>query len=210
MSLESEVDLPGGAVLPGALPDALRAELIAFRRDLHMHPELGNQEFRTTAAIKERLERAGLKPRVLAVGTGLVCDIGVEGEQWAGGPSMLAMRADIDGLPIPDMKSDCPYRSTVPDRAHACGHDVHTTVVLGAGLVLAELHKQGLLPRPVRLIFQPAEEVLPGGAADVIKCGALEGVGAIIAVHCDPRVDAGQVGLREAPSPRPATGWRSP
>ncbi|MFI7012886.1 M20 family metallopeptidase [Streptomyces sp. NPDC050164] len=199
MSLESEVDLPGGAVLPGALPDALRAELIAFRRDLHMHPELGNQEFRTTAAIKERLEQAGLKPRVLAVGTGLVCDIGVEGEQWAGGPSMLAMRADIDGLPIPDMKSDCPYRSTVPDRAHACGHDVHTTVVLGAGLVLAELHKQGLLPRPVRLIFQPAEEVLPGGAADVIKCGALEGVGAIVAVHCDPRVDAGQVGLREGP-----------
>ncbi|MET9680394.1 M20 family metallopeptidase [Streptomyces coeruleorubidus] len=199
MSLESEVDLPAGAVLPGALPDALRAELIAFRRDLHMHPELGNQEFRTTAAIKERLEQAGLKPRVLAVGTGLVCDIGVEGEQWAGGPSMLAMRADIDGLPIPDMKSDCPYRSTVPDRAHACGHDVHTTVVLGAGLVLAELHKQGLLSRPVRLIFQPAEEVLPGGAADVIKCGALEGVGAIVAVHCDPRVDAGQVGLREGP-----------
>ncbi|WP_338785470.1 M20 family metallopeptidase [Streptomyces sp. DG1A-41] len=199
MSLESEVDLPGGAVLPGALPDALRAELIAFRRDLHMHPELGNQEFRTTAAIKERLEKAGLKPRVLAVGTGLVCDIGVEGERWDGGPSMLALRADIDGLPIPDMKSECPYRSTVPDRAHACGHDVHTTVVLGAGLVLAELHKQGLLPRPVRLIFQPAEEVLPGGAADVIKCGALEGVGAIVAVHCDPRVDAGQVGLREGP-----------
>ncbi|MFF7308582.1 amidohydrolase [Streptomyces sp. NPDC008137] len=199
MSLESEVDLPGEAVLPGALPDALRAELIAFRRDMHMHPELGNQEFRTTAAIKERLERAGLKPRVLTVGTGLVCDIGVEGERWDGGPSMLALRADIDGLPIPDTKADCPYRSTVPDRAHACGHDVHTTVVLGAGLVLAELHKQGLLPRPVRLIFQPAEEVLPGGAADVIKCGALEGVGAIIAVHCDPRVDAGKIGLREGP-----------
>ncbi|GAA2286259.1 M20 family metallopeptidase [Streptomyces hawaiiensis] len=199
MSLESEVDLPGGAVLPGALPDALRAELIAFRRDLHMHPELGNQEFRTTAAIKERLERAGLKPRVLAVGTGLVCDIGVEGEQWDGGPSMLALRADIDGLPIPDTKAECPYRSTVPDRAHACGHDVHTTVVLGAGLVLAELHRQGALPRPVRLIFQPAEEVLPGGAADAIKAGALEGVGAIIAVHCDPRVDAGKIGLREGP-----------
>ncbi|MFJ4277950.1 M20 family metallopeptidase [Streptomyces massasporeus] len=199
MSLESEVDLPGGAVLPGALPDALRAELIAFRRDMHMHPELGNQEFRTTAAIKERLERAGLKPRVLAVGTGLVCDIGIEGDHWDGGPSMLALRADIDGLPIPDTKTDCPYRSTVPDRAHACGHDVHTTVVLGAGLVLAELHRQGALPRPVRLIFQPAEEVLPGGAADVIKCGALEGVGAIIAVHCDPRVDAGKIGLREGP-----------
>ncbi|MDL5203434.1 M20 family metallopeptidase [Streptomyces sp. ALI-76-A] len=192
MSLESEADLPGEALLPGALPEALRAELVAFRRDLHMHPELGNQEFRTTAAIKERLEKAGLKPRVLPVGTGLVCDIG----EWDEGRPMLALRADIDGLPIPDMKTECPYRSTVPDRAHACGHDVHTTVVLGAGLVLADLHRQGLLPRPVRLIFQPAEEVLPGGAADAIDCGVLEGVGQMIAVHCDPRVDAGRIGLR--------------
>ncbi|MFI9822479.1 M20 family metallopeptidase [Streptomyces sp. NPDC052013] len=198
MSLESEIDLPGGAVLPGALPEALRAELVAFRRDLHMHPELGNQEFRTTAAIKERLERAGLKPRVLSGGTGVICDIGTPLDMVTDTP-MLAMRADIDGLPIPDMKADCPYRSTVPDRAHACGHDVHTTVVLGAGLVLAELHRQGALPRPVRLIFQPAEEVLPGGAADAIEDGALTGVGRIIALHCDPRVDAGKIGLREGP-----------
>ncbi|CAL9562037.1 amidohydrolase [Streptomyces griseomycini] len=198
MSLESEVDLPGGAVLPGALPEALRAELVAFRRDLHMHPELGNQEFRTTAAIKERLEQAGLKPRVLSSGTGVICDIGTDVE--AGTDSaMLALRADIDGLPIPDMKTECPYRSTVPDRAHACGHDVHTAVVLGTGLVLAELHRQGLLPRPVRLIFQPAEEVLPGGAADAIADGALDGIGRILAVHCDPRVDAGRIGLREGP-----------
>ncbi|MEU3145633.1 MULTISPECIES: M20 family metallopeptidase [unclassified Streptomyces] len=208
MSLESEIDLPGGAVLPGTLPEALRAELVAFRRDLHMHPELGNQEFRTTAAIKERLERAGLAPRVLSGGTGLICDIGVRdggsgiastGTGAVPGAGMLALRADIDGLPIPDMKTGCPYRSTVPDRAHACGHDVHTTVVLGAGLVLAELHRQGLLPRPVRLIFQPAEEVLPGGAADAILDGALDGIGRIVAVHCDPRVDAGRIGLREGP-----------
>ncbi|MER5448979.1 M20 family metallopeptidase [Streptomyces sp. NPDC002766] len=192
MSPESENDLPGEA-LPGTLPEALRAELVAFRRDLHMHPELGNQEFRTTAAIKERLERAGLKPRVLAGGTGLICDIG----EWDGGRPMLALRADIDGLPIPDTKSECAYRSTVPDRAHACGHDVHTTVVLGAGLVMADLHRHGKLPRPVRLLFQPAEEVLPGGAADAIECGVLDGVGRILAVHCDPRVDAGRIGLRE-------------
>ncbi|MGW0910591.1 M20 family metallopeptidase [Streptomyces sp. NPDC002784] len=198
MSVESEADLrveAGEASLPGTLPEALRAELVAFRRDLHMHPELGNQEFRTTAAIKERLEKAGLKPRVLPAGTGLVCDIG----NWDDGLPALALRADIDALPIPDAKTDCPYRSTVPDRAHACGHDVHTTVVLGAGLVMADLHGKGLLPRPVRLIFQPAEEVLPGGAADVIESGALQGVGRILAVHCDPRVDAGRVGLREGP-----------
>ncbi|MCL8011814.1 M20 family metallopeptidase [Streptomyces sp. AS02] len=192
MSAESEADHPGGAVLPGTLPEALRAELVEFRRDLHMHPELGNQEFRTTAAIKARLEKAGLKPRVLAIGTGLICDIG----EWDGGRPMLALRADIDGLPIPDTKSDCPYRSRVPDRAHACGHDVHTAVVLGAGLVLAELLKRGQLSRPVRLIFQPAEEVLPGGAADVVECGVLEGVGRMLAVHCDPKVDAGKIGLR--------------
>ncbi|WP_326721038.1 MULTISPECIES: amidohydrolase [unclassified Streptomyces] len=192
MSRESEADLPGEAVLPGALPEALRAELVAFRRDLHMHPELGNQEFRTTAALKARLELAGLEPRVLAIGTGLICDIG----DWDGVRPLLALRADIDALPIPDTKADCAYRSTVPDRAHACGHDVHTSVVLGAGLVLAELHREGRLPRPVRLIFQPAEEVLPGGAPDAIESGVLEGVGRIIGVHCDPKVDAGRIGLR--------------
>ncbi|WP_181804373.1 amidohydrolase [Streptomyces shenzhenensis] len=191
MSQETEADLPAD-VLPGVLSEELHAELVAFRRDLHMHPELGNQEFRTTAAIKERLEKAGLRPRVLRSGTGLLCDIGPVGD----GLPVLALRADIDALPIPDMKTECAYRSTVPDRAHACGHDVHTTVVLGAGLVLAELHERGQLPRPVRLLFQPAEEVLPGGAADAIESGVLDGVGRIIAVHCDPRVDVGRIGLR--------------
>ncbi|MER5810350.1 amidohydrolase [Streptomyces sp. NPDC002033] len=198
MSRESPTALPGKPdrpELPGKLPDHLRAELIAFRRDLHMHPELGHQEFRTTAAIKARLEKAGLRPRVLKSGTGLICDVGT----WDGGRPMLALRADIDALPIPDAKTHVSYRSTVPDRAHACGHDVHTAVVLGAGLVLADLDRQGLLPHPVRLLFQPAEEVLPGGASDAIESGVLDGVGRIIAVHCDPRVDAGRIGLRPGP-----------
>ncbi|MFC8271986.1 M20 family metallopeptidase [Streptomyces sp. NPDC057271] len=200
---------PGSVALPGTLSAPLRAELIAFRRDLHMHPELGNQEFRTTAAVKARLEAAGLAPKILPAGTGLVCDIGTSGggrssDKGDGGPRvgrarpMLAIRADLDALPIPDVKTVA-YRSTVPNRAHACGHDVHTTTVLGAGLVLAELDRQGLLPNPVRLIFQPAEEVLPGGAADAIEYGVLDGVGRIIAVHCDPKVDAGRIGLRPGP-----------
>ncbi|WP_443042758.1 amidohydrolase [Streptomyces sp. NBC_00344] len=187
----------GEAVLPGVLPVTLRDELIAIRRDLHRHPELGNQEFRTTAALKARLEQAGLAPQVLNTGTGLMCDIGAR--DLDGARPMLALRADIDALPIPDTKVGCDYRSTVPDMAHACGHDIHTVAVLGAGLVLAELDRAGMLPYPVRLIFQPAEEVLPGGAPDAIASGVLEGVGRIIGVHCDPKVDAGRIGLRAGP-----------
>src|SRR5689334_6645239 len=126
--------VPSGALSEAVLTPALRAELVEFRRDLHSHPELGRQEFRTTEKIKARLEAAGLEPRVLPAGTGLVCDIG------AADPARprLALRADIDALPVPDTKT-VEYRSTVEGRAHACGHDVHTTVTLGAGLVLAEL-----------------------------------------------------------------------
>jgi amidohydrolase len=195
MSLDETDATPSAdAALPGALPDGLRAELVAFRRDLHMHPELGNCEFRTTAALKARLEKAGLEPRVLPSGTGLICDIG----PWDGVTPALALRGDIDALPIPDTKT-VPYRSTVADRAHACGHDVHTTVVLGAGLVLAELAREGRLRTPVRLLFQPAEEVLPGGAAEAIEGGALDGVGRILALHCDPKVEVGRIGLRTGP-----------
>ncbi|MFR9725846.1 amidohydrolase [Streptomyces sp. MS19] len=181
---------PESAPIP-PLDDRLRAELIAFRRDLHMHPELGNQEVRTTAAVAARLTRAGLAPRVLDGGTGLICDVRAPGQD---GP-LLALRADLDALPIPDTKT-VPWRSTVPDRAHACGHDVHTTVVLGAGLVLAEAAAAGRLSRPVRLLFQPAEEVLPGGAQDAIEAGVLDGVERILALHCDPKVDAGRLGVR--------------
>jgi amidohydrolase len=210
LSPDPEVGRPGSAALlgslpessanlPGTLPDALRCELVAFRRDMHMHPELGNQEFRTTQSIKARLERAGLRPRVLPMGTGLICDIHPGLAQQADGARpLLAFRADIDALPIPDTKT-VPYRSTAPGRAHACGHDVHTTVVLGAGLVLAELARQDQLPRSVRLLFQPAEEVLPGGATDAIDGGVLDGVDRILGVHCDPKVDAGLIGLRPGP-----------
>jgi len=168
-----------------------REELVAVRRDIHAHPELGNAEKRTTDLVAARLERAGLAVRRLP-GTGLLCDIGD-----LAAPA-VALRADLDALPLAD-SSGVDFASTVAGVAHACGHDVHTTAVLGAGLVLAGMHRDGLLPGRVRLLFQPAEEVTPGGALEVIEAGGLEGVARIFAVHCDPRLDVGMVGLRAGP-----------
>jgi amidohydrolase len=164
-----------------------RSALVDFRRDLHAHPELGREEMRTTERITELLRAAGLTPQVLPTGTGLVCDIG--------GPPTIGLRADIDALPLTDVK-DVGYRSTVRGVCHACGHDVHTTVVAGTGLFLAGLAAAGELPRGVRLIFQPAEELMPGGALDVIAAGGLDGLERLYAVHCDPALPVGKVGLR--------------
>jgi amidohydrolase len=164
-------------------------ELVAVRRDLHAHPELGHAEVRTTRLVAARLREAGLRPRLLPR-TGLVCDIGAELSE-----PMVALRADLDALPVRD-ETRGPARSTVPGVAHACGHDVHTAAVLGAGLALAGLHAQGGLPHPVRLVFQPAEEVMPGGAHEVLDAGGLDGVARILCVHTDPRLEVGQIGLR--------------
>ncbi|MFG1707241.1 M20 family metallopeptidase [Nonomuraea sp. M3C6] len=166
-------------------------DLVAFRRDLHMHPELAFAEYRTTERIAERLTAAGLTPSVLPRGTGLICDVG------SGDGPTVALRADIDALPLQDEK-DVPYRSTVAGACHACGHDIHTTVLLGTSLFLAQQAAAGLLPGRVRLIFQPAEE-LPGGALEVMAQGGISGVDRIFGLHCDPRVDVGQVGLKPGP-----------
>ncbi|MHA6762088.1 amidohydrolase [Streptacidiphilus sp. PAMC 29251] len=167
-------------------------ELIRFRRDLHRHPELSLAEIRTTQQVADRLAAAGLKPR-LTPGTGLVCDL----PSRNGDRPALALRADLDALPVLDEK-DVEYRSINSGVSHACGHDVHTATVLGAGLVLAEMSKHHELPVPVRLIFQPAEEVLRG-ATSMIEAGALDGVGQIMSLHCDPKIDAGRIGLRTGP-----------
>jgi amidohydrolase len=110
----------------------------------------------------------------------------------------VALRADLDALPVNDLTDD-PWRSQVPGVAHACGHDVHTTALLGSGLALSEVHAAGELPGRVRLLFQPAEEIMPGGAHRLIEHGALDGVVRIFCLHCDPTLDVGQVGLREGP-----------
>ncbi|WP_246854995.1 amidohydrolase [Cellulomonas sp. Y8] len=173
----------------------LQPELVEIRRDIHAHPELGRTEQRTTRVIAERLRLAGLSPRLLP-GTGLTCDIGPSPVET--GRRRIALRADIDALPVQET-TGLPYASTVHGVAHACGHDVHTTALLGAGLVLAELHEAGELPTGVRLVFQPAEEVQPGGALDVLQAGAMDGIGRIFALHCDPKVDVGRIGSRIGP-----------
>jgi amidohydrolase len=162
-------------------------ELVHLRRHLHAYPELGKAERQTTALVARRLEAVGLRPRLLSTGTGLICDIGT-GE----GPT-VALRADLDALPLQDEK-DVPYRSTVPGVCHACGHDVHTSILLGVGLALAQ-HAERLAGR-IRLVFQPAEECLPGGSIDVIADRVLDGVSAIYALHCDPKLEVGRLGIR--------------
>ncbi|MEU7528890.1 amidohydrolase [Saccharothrix sp. NPDC042600] len=182
------VEDPGAGRGPSWLDDWLTAnasEVVAWRRHIHAHPELSRKEFATTELISDVLRSAGLKPRVLPGGTGLVCDVG-------NGPRCVALRADIDALPVTE-NTGAPYASTVDGVAHACGHDAHTTILLGAALALASATE---LPGRVRLVFQPAEEVMPGGALDVLAAGGLDGVERIFGLHCDPRLPVGRIGTR--------------
>jgi amidohydrolase len=166
-------------------------DLVDVRRQLHMHPELGWEERATTALLVEHLEAAGLAPKRLRRGTGVVCDL----PSTSTDPTpLVVLRADIDALPLQDEK-EVPYRSRTPGLCHACGHDVHTAAVLGAGLALA----QRPLPGHVRLLFQPAEELMPGGAVEVISEGWVAGATSIFALHCDPALEVGRVGLRTGP-----------
>ncbi len=166
--------------------------LIAIRRNIHAHPELSGEEHATTELVAERLELAGLTPSPLSSGTGLICDLTADGHDG----QRLALRADLDGLAMHDDK-DVHYRSQVPGVSHACGHDVHTAVILGTALYYA--HHLDELPGPLRFIFQPAEERVPGGALDVLADGGLDEVEAIVGVHCEPKADVGVTGLKPGP-----------
>ena len=178
------------------LTGALNERLISIRRDIHAHPEIGNHEHRTTALIVDHLERAGLVAKVLPVGTGAYCDVLPGGFDDSSG--LVGLRADIDALTIPDGKT-VDYASKNPGVCHACGHDVHTAILLGVGVVLSRLRDLDLLPRGVRLIFQPAEETSPGGALQAIEGGVLHDLTEIYALHCDPRTDVGQIALKVGP-----------
>jgi len=164
-------------------------DLVEWRRHIHRYPELGRQEYATTQFVAERLADAGLNPKVLPGGTGLICDLGPDHQP------RVALRADLDALPMAE-RTGAPYASTMPNVAHACGHDAHTAILLGTALALASVPE---LPVGVRLIFQAAEELMPGGAIDAIAAGALTGVSRIFALHCDPRLEAGKVAVRHGP-----------
>jgi amidohydrolase len=190
----SAADGAATSVLVEQLLGELETELIGVRRHIHAHPELSGHEVKTTSLVAKRLRTAGLRPRLLpSLGgrpgrAGLICDIGA-------GDRVIALRADLDALPLTDVK-DVPYRSTVDNVCHACGHDVHTTSVLGAGLVLAELNRRGQLPGRVRLVFQPSEEKAPFGSLQVIEAGGLSDVESIFALHCNPQLQVGTIGVR--------------
>ena len=159
-------------------------EVIGWRRHLHSHPELSHMEYATTEYLAGVLTDQGMTPQLFP-GTGLMVAIGPSGGE------RLAVRADIDALPLTE-STDLDYSSTVPGVAHACGHDIHTVVALALACALNTIE----LPIGVRVIFQPAEEVMTGGATDVIQFGGLEGVNAIYALHVEPKLKVGRVGVR--------------
>lgn len=161
---------------------------VELRRAIHRRPELGRQEFATTELVVRALAGAGIASRVRSAKTGLVADIGKSG-------SLVGFRADLDALPIQE-HTGLPFASELPGLMHACGHDAHTAIAVGIALALNEL---GTLPGRVRFLFQPAEELFPGGADEMLREGAIEGVQAVIALHVDPSLPPGQIGFKTGP-----------
>lgn len=161
------------------------------RRHLHAHPEPSGEEFSTSQFVFETLREAGIEAHILASGRGVIADIGS-----TRAARRIALRADMDALRLQDLKS-CDYSSARENVMHACGHDGHTTCVLGAILSLHAATLEDALPEnfSCRAIFQPAEETATG-ANEMIEAGALENVDAIIALHLDPSRAVGRIGIR--------------
>jgi amidohydrolase len=170
------------------------SRLSQFRRHLHQHPELSGQEFSTTDYLSKQLSSARVPHRVGTEKCGIITD--VIGSPDTSAP-VIAMRADIDALPINE-ESNVPYRSRKPGVMHACGHDAHSAILLGTTLAL---YRARPLPVGWRSIFQPSEEA-GRGACEMVKQGALEGVDAILGLHVDPNLPVGKVAI--TPGPRTA------
>lgn len=190
--------------------DRLQSEWIRLRRHLHQHPELSGQEFETTRFLADTVDRLGIPPHIVCPGGNASSNEGSGGPgrgltaDFVSAPEManqkrFAIRGDIDALPIVDGKS-VDYGSHRDGVMHACGHDVHASVIVAALQILLEMHRSGTLPHPVavRGIFQPAEETAEG-ARYMIAHHALQDVDAILALHVDPTRSVGRIGLREGP-----------
>jgi amidohydrolase len=173
--------------------------VVALRRHFRAHPELGGREYATRDKVIAELKALGLQP-VPAGETGVTAEI-----TGAPGGGTVAVRADMDALPLSD---ECgqPYASTVDGVCHACGHDGHTAILLGVAKVLAEMKDS--FRGTVRLLFQPSEEILPGGALGMIEAGALAGVDRIIGAHLWPTLPAGKIQLARGRMMASATAFR--
>jgi amidohydrolase len=165
---------------------ALSGELVRWRRDFHRHPEIANQEKRTSDVIRRFLEDLGLPVRS-AAGTGLIAVL-----EGAGKGKTVALRADMDALPLQE-EGDKEYKSLNAGATHACAHDGHMAVLMGVAKVLAE--RKGSFPGRVVFLFQPAEERPPGGAKRMIEEGALDGVDAAFGLHLFQPLPTGSVGI---------------
>ena len=169
----------------------IHGEVVAIRRHLHRHPELSFQEHETSAFVEGELDKAGIKWKPVA-------DTGVLASIAGAIPSdeVIALRADMDALPIREMNK-VDYASQNPDVMHACGHDFHTSSLLGTAKILNALKDQ--FKGTVKFFFQPAEEVIPGGASHMIRDGVLENpkVRAVIGQHAMPRIPVGKIGIRK-------------
>lgn len=165
----------------------LEQQLLEFRRDLHIYPELSNQEFKTTEKIAKVLEAHHISICDLPLSTGLVAEI--KGD--SNGP-IIALRADIDALPIQE-QSDVTFPSVHDGVMHACGHDLHTSVMLGAAILLNEQKQH--LPGTIRILFQPAEET-GHGATSILNTGILDDVSVIFGLHNDPILKVGELGTK--------------
>jgi amidohydrolase len=172
------------------LAKEIHANVVENRRHLHANPELSFHEYQTSAYVAQKLDELGIKYQKMA-NTGLVAMI--KGEKPS--DAVVALRADMDALPIVEA-NEVPYKSKNPGVMHACGHDAHTSSLLGTAKILTELKNE--FGGTVKLIFQPAEEKLPGGASMMIKEGVLENPkpDAVIGQHVMPLIEAGQVGFR--------------
>lgn len=166
---------------------AVAGPAVDLRRAIHRHPEVGWAERETTGRVVELLRAEGLHPQVRSDGTGLVVDVGPA--------PTVGFRADLDALPIQE-ENDSSYVSVNPGVMHACGHDVHSAI--GAGLAIAwrRALDAGVVTTGLRCIFQPAEELIPGGAQTMREEGALLGLEHLFAFHVDPALTPGRFGLR--------------